>query len=179
MNASFICPSHLMLLRFKKRGKMSPPLWLHEAARDFTALHEVFDVKMNSLNKVYFSLEHPIHPPEFTGDPFEVKLWPDAMPVSVTFDKGIANLKPMSETVHLPSLSTFSLEEFIRDEKTLRMFVANGPLKSFAYRRLCYLSSKFALHVLLNEGGETLEQKNVPHRDFYNIRKVEVLFVAV
>ncbi|KAM7541544.1 hypothetical protein Aperf_G00000019809 [Anoplocephala perfoliata] len=117
--------------------------------------------------------EHPIHPPEFIGDPFEVKHWPDAMPVSITFDKGIANLKPMSAAVHLPALSIFSLEEFIRDEKTMRMFVANGPLKSFAYRRLCYLSSKFALHVLLNEGGETLEQKNVPHRDFYNIRKVD------
>ncbi|VDL29273.1 unnamed protein product [Hymenolepis diminuta] len=117
--------------------------------------------------------EHPIHPPEFTGDPFEVKHWPETLAVSVSFEKGIAQLKSLNKTTLLPNLPTFTLEEFIRDEKTMRMFVASGPLKSFAYRRLCYLSSKFALHNLLNEGGETLEQKNVPHRDFYNIRKVD------
>ncbi|VDM32060.1 unnamed protein product [Hydatigera taeniaeformis] len=121
--------------------------------------------------------DHPIHPPEIKGDPFAVKHWPEALPAVVCFDKGIARLEPISKTgfenVQLPQLPFFTLEDFIRDEKTMRMFVANGPLKSFAYRRLCFLSSKFDLHVLLNAGGETLEQKNVPHRDFYNIRKVD------
>lgn len=45
--------------------------------------------------------------------------------------------------------------------------------KSFCYRRLCYLSSKYQLHVLLNELRELASQKQVPHRDFYNIRKVD------
>ena len=97
------------------------------------------------------------------------------MPATVIFDKGIAKLNATSSNVNLPLLPTFKLEEFIRDEKTMRAFVASGPLKSFAYRRLCFLSSKFALHVLLNESAETLEQKHVPHRDFYNIRKVSWL----
>lgn len=44
--------------------------------------------------------------------------------------------------------------------------------KSFCYRRLQYLSSKFQMHVLLNEMKELAAQKKVPHRDFYNIRKV-------
>ena len=44
--------------------------------------------------------------------------------------------------------------------------------KSFCYRRLSYLSSKFQLHVLLNELRELAAQKAVPHRDFYNVRKV-------
>lgn len=44
--------------------------------------------------------------------------------------------------------------------------------KSFCYRRLQYLSSKFQMHVLLNEMKELASQKQVPHRDFYNIRKV-------
>lgn len=44
--------------------------------------------------------------------------------------------------------------------------------KSFCYRRLQYLSSKFQMHVLLNEMKELAAQKRVPHRDFYNIRKV-------
>ncbi|VDK20792.1 unnamed protein product [Taenia asiatica] len=123
------------------------------------------------------SRDHPIHPPEIKGDPFGVKHWPEALPAVVCFDKGIAKLEPISkagfDNVQLPQLPVFTLEDFIRDEKTMRMFVANGPLKSFTYRRLCFLSSKFDLHVLLNAGGETLEQKNVPHRDFYNIRKVD------
>ena len=50
--------------------------------------------------------------------------------------------------------------------------IANGPVKSFCYRRLQYLSSKYQLHVLLNEMRELAAQKAVPHRDFYNIRKV-------
>ena len=44
--------------------------------------------------------------------------------------------------------------------------------KSFCYRRLTYLSAKYQLHVLLNEMQELALQKCVPHRDFYNIRKV-------
>ena len=50
----------------------------------------------------------------------------------------------------------------------------SGPLKSFCYRRLSYLTNKFQLHVLLNELRELAAQKAVPHRDFYNVRKVTV-----
>ena len=31
---------------------------------------------------------------------------------------------------------------------------------------------RYELHVLLNELRELAGQKNVPHRDFYNVRKV-------
>ena len=44
--------------------------------------------------------------------------------------------------------------------------------KSFCYHRLNYLTSKHELHVLLNELRESATQKQVPHRDFYNVRKV-------
>ena len=53
--------------------------------------------------------------------------------------------------------------------------IADGPLKSFCYRRLSYLSSKFQLHVLLNELRELAAQKAVAHRDFYNVRKVQTV----
>ena len=58
-----------------------------------------------------------------------------------------------------------------------RLFLADGPLKSFCYRRLTYLSSKFQLHVLLNELRELAAQKAVAHRDFYNVRKVKLLYI--
>ena len=51
------------------------------------------------------------------------------------------------------------LEAFVADINLLCALIANGPLKSFCYRRLSYLSSKFQLHVLLNE----LRQVNIGH----------------
>ncbi|XP_034065368.1 AMP deaminase 2 isoform X1 [Gymnodraco acuticeps] len=65
------------------------------------------------------------------------------------------------------------LREYIGDMNVMMALIINGPVKSFCYRRLQYLSSKFQMHILLNEMKELAEQKKVPHRDFYNIRKVD------
>ena len=43
------------------------------------------------------------------------------------------------------------LEEFIRDLQKMCSMIADGPLKTFCYKRLTYLSSKFQLHSMLNE----------------------------
>ncbi|KAG9936146.1 AMP deaminase, partial [Aureobasidium melanogenum] len=50
---------------------------------------------------------------------------------------------------------------------------SDGPSKSFAFRRLQYLEGKFNLYILLNEYQEIADTKAVPHRDFYNVRKVD------
>ncbi|XP_014843836.1 PREDICTED: AMP deaminase 2-like isoform X1 [Poecilia mexicana] len=65
------------------------------------------------------------------------------------------------------------LQEYIADMNVMMALIINGPVKSFCYRRLQYLSSKFQMHILLNEMKELAAQKKVPHRDFYNIRKVD------
>ena len=65
-----------------------------------------------------------------------------------------------------------SLQKYIVDVLRMCDMISNGPLKSFCYRRLSYLSSKFQLHILLNELQESVSQKAVPHRDFYNVHKV-------
>lgn len=44
--------------------------------------------------------------------------------------------------------------------------------KSFCFRRLKFLEARYNLHILLNELKELAEMKHVPHRDFYNVRKV-------
>ena len=49
----------------------------------------------------------------------------------------------------------------------------NHLRKTFCYRRLHYLKSKFELHCMLNEYKEISQQNSVPHRDFYNVRKVD------
>jgi AMP deaminase len=50
---------------------------------------------------------------------------------------------------------------------------SDGPSKSHAFRRLQYLEGKFNLYTLINEYQETADSKKVPHRDFYNVRKVD------
>ncbi|KAM9519868.1 AMP deaminase 1 [Guaruba guarouba] len=66
-----------------------------------------------------------------------------------------------------------SLEHFIDDMNFLLALIAQGPVKTYAHRRLKFLSSKFQLHEMLNEMDEMKELKNNPHRDFYNCRKVD------
>ena len=68
------------------------------------------------------------------------------------------------------------LDTYVTDMQLMCALIADGPLKSFCYRRLSYLSSKFQLHVLLNELRELAAQKAVAHRDFYNVRKVFCFF---
>jgi len=51
--------------------------------------------------------------------------------------------------------------------------ISDGPIKSFAFRRLQYLRGKFTMYTLINEFQEMTEMKRVPHRDFYNVRKVD------
>lgn len=39
--------------------------------------------------------------------------------------------------------------------------------------RTCVCIQKFNLHLMLNADREFLAQKSAPHRDFYNVRKVD------
>lgn len=48
-----------------------------------------------------------------------------------------------------------------------------GNVRSFAFKHLELLSAKFNLHELLNAERENDATKSVPHRDFYNVRKVD------
>lgn len=72
-----------------------------------------------------------------------------------------------------PIISVPTLREFYMDLEPILNVSADGPSKSFAYRRLQYLEGKFGLYTLLNEYQETADTKRVPHRDFYNVRKVD------
>ncbi|KAK2526575.1 Ampd2 [Columba guinea] len=116
---------------------------------------------------------------EKCGHPYET--WdPQTMPADLGF-----GLKMVDGVVHVYTkqdptdksteldLPYPDLQEFIADMNFLMALIINGPIKSFCYRRLQYLSSKFQMHVLLNEMKELAAQKKVPHRDFYNIRKVD------
>lgn len=66
-----------------------------------------------------------------------------------------------------------TLREYYMDLERLVVMSSNGPAKSFAFKRLQYLEAKWNLYLLLNDYQETASSKKNPHRDFYNVRKVD------
>ncbi|XP_074525718.1 AMP deaminase 2 isoform X2 [Halichoeres trimaculatus] len=121
----------------------------------------------------------PVHPPVSETHPYD-NLDPKNMPPDTGY-----GCKMVDGVVHVYTKKTNmdksseldlpypDLKEYIADMNVMMALIINGPVKSFCYRRLQYLSSKFQMHILLNEMKELAAQKKVPHRDFYNIRKVD------
>ncbi|KAL7414079.1 AMP deaminase [Mrakia frigida] len=72
-----------------------------------------------------------------------------------------------------PLVTLPTLREYFIDLEYVLSVCSDGPAKSFAFRRLKYLASKWNLYTLLNEYQELADMKRVPHRDFYNVRKVD------
>jgi AMP deaminase len=66
-----------------------------------------------------------------------------------------------------------TLRDYYIATETILEIASDGPAKSFAYRRLQYLEGRYNLYTLLNEYEEVADTKKVPHRDFYNVRKVD------
>ena len=119
-------------------------------------------------------LDHPIHPPRTETDPWDCPVLDDCG-YKVNIEKGVFQVYKSQEDLEAKNPVDYSvpnLDTFVRDMHHLCAMIADGPLKSFCYRRLSYLQSKYQLHVLLNELRELAAQKAVPHRDFYNCRKV-------
>ncbi|XP_042217847.1 AMP deaminase 2-like isoform X3 [Homarus americanus] len=120
-------------------------------------------------------LDHPIHPPRKEVSPWKTDV-PENCGYRFRMVDGVfqvySNEEALLQNEHL-SYNYPDLSRYIQDMNLLCALIANGPVKSFCYRRLQYLTSKFQLHVLLNEMRELAAQKAVPHRDFYNIRKVD------
>lgn len=63
-----------------------------------------------------------------------------------------------------PRFDVPSIKEYFVDLEKILSVICDGPTKSFAFRRLNYLASKFTMYSLLNEQQELAEMKAVPHR---------------
>mmetsp|Transcript_3883 Transcript_3883/g.6776 ORF Transcript_3883/g.6776 Transcript_3883/m.6776 type:complete len:275 (-) Transcript_3883:1733-2557(-) len=62
---------------------------------------------------------------------------------------------------------------FVRDLELLMGIINNPDGRSLAHSRLIMLEKRFEMHLILNSEAERMEQMMVPHRDFFNIRKVD------
>ncbi|XP_052172872.1 probable AMP deaminase isoform X2 [Diospyros lotus] len=66
-----------------------------------------------------------------------------------------------------------SSTEFFTDMHYLLKVMSIGNARTACHHRLRFLEERFRLHLLVNADKEFLAQKSAPHRDFYNIRKVD------
>lgn len=116
---------------------------------------------------------------EDIGSDFDMAdLEPLPGPSEMTFgldDNGVYQVfeNEAAETADTPAVNVPTIKEYYMDLDQILSISSDGPAKSFAFRRLQYLEGKYNLYVLLNEYQETADTKKVPHRDFYNVRKVD------
>ncbi|XP_037108657.1 AMP deaminase 2-like isoform X3 [Syngnathus acus] len=151
-----------------------------------TTAHALEDLGLKPLDlRIYdkfpetpVDADAPVHPPVSETHPYEnldPKILPSDTEYSCKMVDGVMHVytKNTTEKSTLLDLPYPDLKEYIADMNVMMALIINGPVKSFCYRRLQYLSSKYQMHILLNEMKELAAQKKVPHRDFYNIRKVD------
>ncbi len=119
-------------------------------------------------------------PGQDIGEDFDMEdLMPLPGPSEMTYrldDNGVYQVyedEAADKAGSAPIVSVPTLKEYYVDLEEILNISSDGPSKSFAFRRLQYLEGKFNLYILLNEYQETADSKSVPHRDFYNVRKVD------
>ncbi|XP_068589102.1 AMP deaminase 2 isoform X1 [Cebidichthys violaceus] len=137
------------------------------------------DIYEEEIPETSATADATVHPPASKTHPYENQD-PASMPHDIGYGcKMVDGVMHVYTTKNIMEKSTEldlpypDLQEYIADMNVMMALIINGPVKSFCYRRLQYLSSKFQMHILLNEMKELAAQKKVPHRDFYNIRKVD------
>lgn len=123
-----------------------------------------------------------IHPDDYRRRPqqpyhiFDIPL-PDA--IAATHANMIDGIMIVTNEVNADSSNTtgicpvHSYNEFVRDYQDLRSIIYSGTVTSHSYQRIELLNARFNLHKLLNDARESDATKSVPHRDFYNVRKVD------
>lgn len=135
-------------------------------------LFEALEMRRKTVRMKYpwetNNIDHPV--PE---TPKDIPINPLKMPIDDTpatdetfyFDKGVMICSKFKPSV--------SFQEHYKDFKKLKNLIWNAPTKAFCHSRLKLLEFKFSLYKALYSKNELTEQKNVKHRDFYNVRKVD------
>lgn len=127
----------------------------------------------------YSSAKKPRKPGQHVGEDFDISDFlplPEEGEATFELDKDSVyqvyeNLNSMEASIPFAKVPT--LRDFYSDLEYVKDVSSDGPSKSFAYRELDILEGKYTLYFLVNEYEETAICKKVPHRDFYNVRKVD------
>ncbi|KAJ2049196.1 AMP deaminase [Coemansia sp. RSA 922] len=112
--------------------------------------------------------------PQAAGEEFDMAKCEIPTDDGCTFAMGDDGVYTVFERgASVPFTHAPSIREFYMDLNFLLDTISDGPVKTWAFRRLRYLDARWQLYVLLNEREETAQSKMVPHRDLYNVRKVD------
>lgn len=174
------------------------PAWVEDRERNGT--HTANSVSNSIQNSMVLSPDSQNGPPEHPSQPWDVQLdkggkrrkagqdigedfdmndlqpLPRASEMTYSLDEfGVYQVyeNKQAEEAESPAIKVPTIKEYYMDLEDIVAVSSDGPSKSFAFRRLQYLEGKFNLYILLNEYQETADSKSVPHRDFYNVRKVD------
>lgn len=162
------------------------PYWVEEAEQAAHAQNSLSNSVSNSMTLPPDSTTHgtPSHkkekrkPGEDIGSDFDMADMEMPSSSEMTFGldaNGVYQVFENEEAkkADTPVVNVPTIKEYYMDLDQILSISSDGPSKSFAFRRLQYLEGKYNLYVLLNEYQETADTKKVPHRDFYNVRKVD------
>ncbi|XP_051513189.1 AMP deaminase 3b isoform X1 [Myxocyprinus asiaticus] len=136
---------------------------------------------LRSANNEKWSEEEEVLPdicpcPSEGQDPYSMEDIPQNLNYCLKMKDGIIYVYDNEDALKQDqprSLPYPDMETFAIDLSHVLAMIADGPTKTYCHRRLNFLMSKFHLHEMLNEMAELKELKGVPHRDFYNVRKVD------
>ncbi|CAH2325556.1 AMP deaminase 3 [Pelobates cultripes] len=132
-----------------------------------------------TMNDESWKMEDEVFPelnPPPDKDTYELENVPANLNYVVKLRGGIPHIYDNNEKAEKHEPRSFpypDLETYTLDLSHILALITDGPTKTYCHRRLNFLQSKFKLHEMLNEMSELKELKSVPHRDFYNVRKVD------
>ncbi|WCJ21780.1 AMP deaminase [Euphorbia peplus] len=109
--------------------------------------------------------------PSLKPDPFHFEPVP-ATTHHFKMEDGVVRVYA-SETDTVELFPVADATTFFTDLHNLLRITSIGNVRTACHHRLRFLEEKFRLHLLVNADREFLAQKSAPHRDFYNIRKVD------
>jgi AMP deaminase len=180
----------------KNWGGLEPGEYIHQEKTSTPLVCNVglgaANTKKKDQTKKNKNLNSTRRRPDVLYEPFKLRPVPSASECDIVCNRGVFGVLQPND-LNLPSplsglpnckdtspsgtrsakVEVLSYAEFENDIKYLFSQANHGPMKSLCYSRCSFLKAKFDTHVMLNRDRELMAQKQVPHRDFYNVRKVD------
>ncbi|KAI7846983.1 hypothetical protein BDC45DRAFT_38185 [Circinella umbellata] len=160
----------------------------------YEKLHTCLDIREKYINRslqrfeddprnkddwiIYPSGESTADSPAAVGDNFSIEECEIPGDHEYTFGMGTEGVYQVYQTKkdefeEHALYNVSSRKEFLQDLDVILSAVSDRPTQSLSLRRLQYLEGKWKMYKLVNEYEELVDSKRTPHRDFYNVRKVD------
>ncbi|OMJ26350.1 AMP deaminase [Smittium culicis] len=162
--------------------KLNKAISIREKYMDLSLQNEIDNPKNSDSWSIYpqnppSAWKKNILTPEFENKEFDLNdlTIPESSSIKYSLgENGVFSLHNLGFNSSIEKINSFpSVKEFYEDYDFIMSLVHNGPIKTWTYKRLKYLEARWQMYLQLYELQERLESKNVPHRDFYNVRKVD------